>query len=222
MRYPEERFTEQEREAIITLANIACFVSGVSYEELIGKSRVRPLPDVRKMICKYAQDNIAIGLMDRESSFALSSWFFNQDHSTISHCIGQFKDLYATNKEFKRVYDALIEAIDDPNTLSQLKPSSQMYLVNKTWDIVRLDSKEKLNTKYTLMPEELKTKAVSLYLKGYSYENISVEVGTDTLLISYMVKRMGLSRNKIENLNKIRMNGYTPVSRKKNDYYGFY
>ena len=222
MRYTEDKFTEEEIEAIESLAKVVCFVCGLLDEELRGKSRVRPAPDARKMVCKYVYDNINIGTTDGGSNYALSAWFFNQDHSTINHSVNEFNKLYITNEEFKIVYDKLIESINNPEVMNQFDPQ-RMYLVEKTWELVRYNANERLSVKYNLMPEDIKSKSIDLYHKGYGYQSIACEVGTDAPLIIYLVKRMNIKRDKVEKIKSIRSaSAFIPTLRVKNEFHGFF
>ena len=221
MHYTEDKFTEDEREAIESLAKVVCYVCGLSYEELRGTSRVRPAPDARKMVYKYAYDNINIGTTYGGSGYALSAWFFDQDHSTISHGMKEFDKLYITNEEFRSVYDKLIETINNPEIMRQFDPK-RMYLTEKTWELVRYNVNERLGIKYNLMPEDLRTKSIELYKKGYGYQTIACEVGTDTSLIIYLIKRLGIKKDKVEKIKSIRSaSAFIPTPR-KNEFHGFF
>lgn len=222
MRYSEDRFTEEEKGAIESLAKVVCFVCGLSDDELRGKSRVRPAPDARKMVYKYAYDNIKIGTTYGASAYALSAWFFDQDHSTISHGINEFDKLYVNNPEFKDVYDSLIDTINNPDVMINFDPK-RMYFIEKTWDVVRYDITERLNVKYGLMPYDLRDRAIEMYRKGYGYQTIACEVGTDSSLIVYLIKKLGIENNKNEKIKKIRAaSKFIPTPRVKNEFHGFF
>ena len=222
MRYTEDKFTEEEKYAIESLSKVVCFICGLSESELRGRSRVRPAPDARKMVYKYVYDNINIGTTDGGSRYALSAWFFDQDHSTINHGVNEFNKLYVTNEEFKTVYDSLIETINSPKEMEKLDPK-KMYFIEKTWELVRYNANERLSVKYNLMPEELKNKSVDLYHKGYGYQSIACEVGTDAPLIIYLVKRMNIKRDKTEKIKAIRSaSAFIPTIRVKNEFHGFF
>lgn len=203
MRYENQNlFKEDHRIAIDGVARVVCFICGVDYNDIIGRSRKRIYVDARRLICKYVYDNIPPYNNWSRKNIALSSWFFGYDHSTILYAVQSAEDLYKTDANFARLYDALIEIIDNPSYSPDFT-YAELYCNSKTWDEVRMDTKESNRVRYELVPQQVKDDINSLYKKGYSEYTISEKVGTTLEFVSYFVHKERITRDKTSNIKRV-------------------
>lgn len=201
MYYAEDKFTQEEKDAMDGLARVVSFVCGVSYDELRSKTRKQPIVDARKIACKYAVDNIPNSLIFGSRNNALPSWFFNVDHSSVIHAVNSAEWLYEYDKRFARLYNAVIELVDNPESEIDLHFDDK-FTKEKIWDSVRMNEREPHRTRYALLPENVKNVIIDSYEKGYSELTIANKAETLLAFIQYFVKREGLNRNKMDKIRK--------------------
>jgi hypothetical protein len=202
MHYKDEnRFTQDERDAIDGLARVVATVCRLDVEELRSKSRKRHVADARKIACKYTYDNIPNSKFMVGRNLSLSAWYFNLDHSTVSHAVHTADHLYDYDPEFAKIYDTVVEIIDNPN----YKPDSEYHKImsnKKTWDDVRMDEREYNKTKYSLLPESVKEEIINIYKKGYGLLHISNKVGTTIDFVEYLIKKEGVKKDKVGDIKR--------------------
>jgi hypothetical protein len=202
MHYKDEnRFTQDERDAIDGLARVVALVCRLDVEELRGKSRKRHVADARKIACKYTYDNIPNSKFMVGRNLSLSAWYFNLDHSTVSHAVHTADHLYDYDPEFAKIYDTVVEIIDNPN----YKPDLEYHKImsnKKTWDDVRMDEREYNKTKYSLLPESVKEEIINIYKKGYGMLHISNKVGTTLDFVEYLIKKEGVKKDKVGDIKR--------------------
>jgi len=197
----EDRFPENLRVAIDGVARVVAYVYGIGIEDIRNKSRRRISTDARKMVCLYVNDNLRLNTQGTYRRLALSAWYFNCDHSTVHYGIDSARELYSRDSNFARVYDAVVEFIDNPKYTPDFT-YSDLYSNKKTWDDVRMNINELHRVRYSFMPQYIKEDIISLYNKGYGEFTIAEKVGTTLDFINYFVEREKLTRNKMDKLNK--------------------
>lgn len=202
MFYSGDRFTEEEKLAIEGLTLLVAELYAVDYADIMSRSRKREVIDARKIICMYAYNNIFIASSKMKRSLSLSSWFFNCDHSTVVHAVSSGKDLYKTDVKFKAYYDSVIKIIDNENADDVLLIAKK-ELNTLSWSFVRKDVKEKLYTRYLLMPEDIKENVRELFSRGILEFDIAEKAGTTVDLIFYFIKRERLVINKVSNISRM-------------------
>lgn len=202
MKYTDEnRFTQDERDAMDGLARVVSYVCGVDYDELKAKTRKQPIVDARKIACKYAFDNIPNSLFLGSRNLALPSWYFGLDHGTIHHAIESADDLYEHDPMFAKLYDAVIDIVDNP----AYEPDftyDKLYARKITWDSVRMDMTKANKTRYDMMPQYVKEDIVNMFERGYGELSIANKVGTTLNYIKYFIQRDGLKRDKMAKIRK--------------------
>jgi len=202
MKYTDEnRFTQDERDAMDGLARVVAFVCGVDYDELRSKTRKRKVVDARKIACKYAFDNLNVFSVHVSKTVMLPAWYFDVDHSTICHAIQTADELYEFSPAFAKLYDTVIEIVDNP----LYEPDftyEQAFARNIVWEDVRMSITAKNKDKYALMPMHIKDDIISLFNKGYGELTIANKLRTTLDFIQYFTKREGLKSNKIGNIRK--------------------
>jgi hypothetical protein len=207
----ENRFTEDERDAMDGLARVVAYICCVDYDEMRSKSRKRELVDARKIACKYAYDNIPNSKFIRGRNLALPSWYFKCDHSSTSHAIHTADELYEHETVFAKLYDTVIEIVDNPN----YEPDDdyrRFVSGKKIWENVRMDDREYHKTRYSVIPDSVKEEIINMFNKGYGQLSIANKVRTTVPFIDYFTKREGLKKNKMANIRK--------VIRKRRDKFG--
>ncbi len=195
-------FEEDKRIAVDGLARVVAYVCGIDYEDVVSNSRKRPFVDARKMVCKYVNDNIPLSHFARNKNVALSAWFFDCCHSSISHAVKQANNLYKSDAKFARLYDAVVEIIDNPKYNPDFT-YSDVYNDKKNWSDVRKDIHELLRVRYSFMPQYIREDIIHLYKKGYGEQTIADKLGTTMDLVQYMINREGLIKDKTKLVNKI-------------------
>lgn len=82
------------------ILDVCCEVLSQKREDVISKSRKRPIVECRQ---------IAMGLIRLNSSLALTKIgeMFNRDHSTVIYACETFNDLYGRDKKFTKYVDAV-------------------------------------------------------------------------------------------------------------------
>lgn len=208
----EDKFTEDEREAMDGLARVVAFVCEISYEAIRSASRKRPVTDAKKIACKYAYDNIPNSKLLGEKNLGLSSWYFKQDHGTIHYTITKADELYETDVNFAKIYDAVVNIVDNPNYEPDFT-YTDLYKGKTDWDSVRMNINERHLTRYKYMPQYVKDDIILLFNKGYGELSIANKVQTTFDFINYFIKREGLKRDKMEKIRK--------VMKRKRDKFGF-
>ena len=197
----ENRFTQDERDAMDGLARVVAFVCGVDYDELRSKTRKRRIVDARKIASKYAFDNIGVSSSHVPKNIMLPAWYFNVDHSSICHAIKTADELYEFSPDFAKMYDTVIEIVDNPD--HDIEYAYEQAFGNKlTWDDIRMSVSIKHRDKYALMPINIKEDIINLFNKGYGELSIANKVETTFDFINYFIKREGLKRDKIGNIRK--------------------
>jgi hypothetical protein len=195
-------FEEDKRVAVEGLTRVVAYVCGLDYEDVISNSRKRPFVDARKMVCKYVNDNIPLNHYVRNKNIALSAWFFNSCHSSVCHAVKQGNNLYKSDAKFARLYDAVVEIIDNPEYNPEFT-YSDVYNDKKNWTDVRKNIHELLRVRYSFMPQYIREDIIQLYKKGYGEQTIADKVGTTMDLVQYMINREGLVKDKTKLVNKI-------------------
>jgi hypothetical protein len=195
-------FEEDKRVAVEGLTRVVAYVCGIDYEDVVSHCRKRPFVDARKMVCKYVNDNIPLSHFARNKNVALSAWFFDCCHSSISHAVKQANNLYKSDAKFARLYDAVVEIIDNPKYSPDFT-YSEVYNDKKNWNDVRKDIHELLRVRYSFMPQYIREDIIQLYKKGYGEQTIADKLGTTMDLVQYMINREGLVKDKTKLVNKI-------------------
>lgn len=194
MKYTDgSKFTQDEKDAMDGLARVVAFVFDIEHDEIMSSSRKRIFADARKVACKYAFDNIKNSLIQNEKNLALASWYFGLDHGSVHHAVQAATSLYHSDKAFTRLYDAVVNIIDNPSYTPDFT-YADLYLSLRTWEDVRLSIHEPLSIRYSLMPEEIVNMALELYGKGYCELTIANKCGTSVELINYLIKKRELTR----------------------------
>jgi len=208
----ENKFTEDEREAMDGLARVVAFVCEISYEAIRSASRKRPVTDAKKIACKYAYDNIPNSKLICEKNLALCSWYFKQDHGTIHYTISKAQELYETEPNFAKLYDAVVNIVDNP----EYEPDftyTDLYKGQTDWEGVRMNINERHWARYRCMPQYVKDDIVLLFNKGYGELSIAKKVQTTFDFINYFIKREGLKKDKMAKIRK--------AMKRKRDKFGF-
>jgi len=202
MKYTDEnRFTQDERDAMDGLARVVAFVCGVDYDEIKSKTRKRKIVDARKIACKYAYDNIPNTMFLGGRNLALPSWYFGLDHGTVHHSIDKADELYEADPMFAKLYDAVIDIVDNP----KYEPDftyDKLYEKKRTWESVRMDNNEYHKTRYAFMPQYVREDIVSMFERGYGELTIANKVGTTMGFVQYFIKREGLKKDKMAKIRK--------------------
>lgn len=194
-------FSEVEVEAMEGLVRVVAFVCGITVEEIKSKSRKREITDARKMVCMYANDNIPHRKYQVQKNLKLATWYFECDHSTISHAIDCGRDLYKNDSAFQKAYDSVIDFINDPKYSPDFT-YNELYAMKKTWEDVRMNHNESHSVRYSLMPQYIKQDIINLFNKGYGEYTISQKVGTIMEFIVYFCDKEGLKRDKFDKIKQ--------------------
>ena len=202
MKYTDEnRFTEDEKDAMDGLARVVAFVCGIDYDEIKSKTRKRKIVDARKIACKYAYDNIPNTMFLGGRNLALPSWYFGLDHGTVHHSIDKADELYEADPMFAKLYDAVIDIVDNP----KYEPDftyDKLYAKKRTWETVRMDMNEYNKTRYAFMPQYVREDIVSMFERGYGELTIANKLGTTMPFVEYFIKREGLKRDKMAKIRR--------------------
>jgi hypothetical protein len=202
MKYTDEnRFTQDERDAMDGLARVVAFVCGVDYDKIKSKTRKRKIVDARKIACKYAYDNIPNTMFLGGRNLALPSWYFGLDHGTVHHSIDKADELYEADPMFAKLYDAVIDIVDNP----KYEPDftyDKLYAKKRTWESVRMDMNEYNKTRYAFMPQYVREDIVNMFTRGYGELTIANKVGTTMSFVEYFIKREGLKKDKMSKIRK--------------------
>jgi hypothetical protein len=202
MKYTDEnRFTQDERDAMDGLARVVAFVCGVDYDKIKSKTRKRKIVDARKIACKYAYDNIPNTMFLGGRNLALPSWYFGLDHGTVHHSIDKADELYEADPMFAKLYDAVIDIVDNP----KYEPDftyDKLYAKKITWDSVRMDMNQYNKTRYAFMPQYVREDIVNMFERGYGELTIANKVGTTMSFVEYFIKREGLKKDKMAKIRK--------------------
>jgi hypothetical protein len=202
MKYTDEnRFTQDERDAMDGLARVVAFVCGVDYDKIKSKTRKRKIVDARKIACKYAYDNIPNTMFLGGRNLALPSWYFGLDHGTVHHSIDKADELYEADPMFAKLYDAVIDIVDNP----KYEPDftyDKLYAKKITWDSVRMDMNQYNKTRYAFMPQYVREDIVNMFERGYGELTIANKVGTTMSFVEYFIKREGLKKDKMSKIRK--------------------
>lgn len=196
MKYTEDRFTEEEKLAIDSLAKIVCYFFDISVEDVRGKSRLRQFTDARKIIASYAYHNIPVKNVNYSKgsgTTSLASWYLDVDHTSIVYCVEECDALIQSNSNFATIYDAIIDAINIKD-VDGVTVADKIFI--KTWEMVREDIDEPNHIKYDLVPPSVLTNIRNLYKKGYSEITIGNRCGTTHSFIKHVVNKEGLMRDK--------------------------
>ena len=101
------RIMANSEDVIFTLEEVAGSVAKVfnlTVDEMLSKSRRKPLPDARFIFFRKAIDNVKINgkkpILDTIAKFSNRG-----DHAVVINGLKQYKNLYSTDKEFKRLAD---------------------------------------------------------------------------------------------------------------------
>ena len=202
MKYKDEsKFTKDERDAMDGIARVVSVVCRLNVEELRSKSRKRHVADARKIDCKYAFDNIPNKKSMVGRNLSLPAWYFNLDHSTVSHAVHTADHLYDYDPDFEKLYDTVVEIVNNPNHKPDLE-YCRIVSNKKTWDDVRMDEREYNKTKYSLLPESVKEEIINTYKKGYGLLHISNKVGTTINFIEFLIKKEGVKKDKVGDIKR--------------------
>jgi hypothetical protein len=197
----ENRFTEDEKDAMDGLTRVVAYVCGVDYDALKSKSRKHSITDARKIACKYAYDNIPNTMFLGGRNLALPSWYFGLDHGTVHYSIEKADALYEADPMFAKLYDAVIDIVDNP----KYEPDftyDKLYAKKRTWESVRIDMNEYNKTRYSFMPQYVREDIVNMFTRGYGELTIANKVGTTMPFVEYFIKREGLKRDKMAKIRK--------------------
>ena len=196
MKYTEDRFTEEEKLAIESLAKVVCYFFDIDVEEVRGRGRQRVLTDARKIISNYAFNNIPVEHVQYRKSkgtTSLASWYLNVDHSSIVYFVNQCDELIQTDKYFSAIYDTIADAVNIQD-VDGVTMADKIY--KKRWDDIKGDIYESNHVKYDVIPEAVLTEIRVLYQKGYSNMTIANRHGTTMDFIEHVVKKENLMRSK--------------------------
>lgn len=216
--YTRERFTEEEVDIANRVADIVCHVFKISDDELRGSSRVRPLPDARKVFAHYICNNIKLEKVMGSYNVALATWYLNQHHSTICYAVEQANDLYETDMIFRYMYDSVVTIINNPEDYVELTISpSEAKKMELRWEDVRLNPRFSYEVKESLIPEKVFKRIVDMSEMGYSNRQIAYDAKISKDFLKYILdknciqkKKLMLSAQKLrENLNRVSFKRYS-------------
>ena len=84
-----------------TITKTACFVTGLTMEELKSESRLRHIVDSRRMVFAIAREFL-------ELPYAAIGKYFNQNHATIIHHVKQHKSLMSYDVVYKTRFNTIL------------------------------------------------------------------------------------------------------------------
>jgi chromosomal replication initiation ATPase DnaA len=102
-----ERKKKMQSEFYKNIANacsIASELTGVSVNDVIGRTRKRTVADVRLLVYRWALDYTTMGTVE------VGRWF-NRDHSTVIIGARRAKDLLEVDKNFAHLYNQFINKL---------------------------------------------------------------------------------------------------------------
>ena len=91
-------FTNRYQDPIVYTV---CDIMNVTQEEIASKSRLRKLSVARCLISYFLRRDTSMSLLD------IGNLIGGRDHSTVIYQIKQYKDLYATDKQFRSLADKI-------------------------------------------------------------------------------------------------------------------
>lgn len=97
------------KDNIERIINRACSIWNVKYEDVIGRSREKPLPFVRAIIAKTIRD--VFGL-----SFQSIGSFLGRNHSSAFYYVRLYDSEYKYNQEFRNFANAMKDVALDMRT----------------------------------------------------------------------------------------------------------
>jgi hypothetical protein len=194
MKYRRDQFSDEEIDSINSLGKIVAYVFKIDVSELRSHVRKRRFTDARKVLSSVSSNNIHVGLCERfiSSSFnclALTSWYLDVDHSSISYSINKCTELYDVDSEFKMLYDSVIALINNPTEdLLKRIDNTNHEMDRFTWDDVKDNTSFTHKLRYSLAPEEVILGIANLYSRGYSNAIIVNKYQIIPSFISYVIK----------------------------------
>ena len=194
MKYRGDQFSEEEIKSINCLGKIVSHVFKIDVSELRSKVRKRRFTDARKVLSSVSSSNIEVGIFNRFKStefncLALTSWYLDVDHSSISYAIDKSTELYDVDKEFKMLYDSVISLINQPTEdLLNRIDMAEHEMDRFVWDDVKDNVSFTHKLRYSLAPEEVILDIANLYVRGYSSALIADKYKIVPSFISYVVR----------------------------------
>jgi len=201
MKYRGDQFSGEEIKSINCLGKIVSHVFKIDVSELRSKIRKRRFTDARKVLSSVSSSNIDVGICNRFrcDSFkhlALTTWYLDVDHSTISYSIDKCTELYHTDSEFKMLYDSVIAMINQPSEeLLKRIDTTKHEMERFVWSDVKDNISFTHKLRYSLAPEDVLLEIANLYSRGYSPALIADKYKIIPSFVSYVVK--------MRNVNKI-------------------
>lgn len=200
MKYRAENFSEEERNNIIQLGKIVAYVFKIDEGDLRSHVRKREFTDARKALASIASSNIDVASCQAFKRWgynmtALTSWYLDCDHSTASYSVDKAAELYEVDKNFKFLYDSIIELINQPSeeVLNKIE-SAKTEMDDLTWDEVKDSVHYTHKVRYSLAPEDILLDIVDLYTRGYSVALIANKYKMMPTFVGYVSKIRGLDR----------------------------
>jgi len=141
-----------------------------------------------------SSSNIHVGLCERFIStnfhcLALTAWYLDVDHSSVSYAIDKSTELYDNDKEFKMLYDSVIALINEPSEeLLKRIDTTEHEMDRFTWDDVKDNMSFTHKLRYSLAPEEVILDIANLYVRGYSNAVIYNKYQIAPSFISYVAR----------------------------------
>jgi hypothetical protein len=194
MKYKRDQFSEDEINSINALGNIVAHVFKIDVSELRSHVRKRRFTDARKVLSSVSSSNIHVGLCERFIStnfhcLALTAWYLDVDHSSVSYAIDKSTELYDNDKEFKMLYDSVIALINEPSEeLLNRIDTTEHEMDRFTWNDVKDNMSFTHKLRYSLAPEEVILDIANLYVRGYSNAVIYNKYQIVPSFISYVAK----------------------------------
>lgn len=200
MRYRAKDFSEEERNSIKELGKIVAHVFKIHVSELRSNIRKRRFTDARKVLASIASSNIPVGICDRfrDTGFhqlALTAWYLDFDHSTVSYAVDKANALYKVDPEFKMLYDSVISLLNNPtdDLLNRIE-IAEFEVDRFTWGDVKDSIAFTHKLRYMLAPTEVVDGICNLYTKGYSVALIADKYRVVPSFIPYLVKMKGIKK----------------------------
>ena len=200
MKYRAENFSEEERNSIIQLGKIVAYVFKINEDELRSHVRKREFTDARKALSSIASSNIDVASSERFKQWgynmtSLTSWYLNCDHSSISYSVDKAGELYEVDKNFKFLYDSIIELINKPSeeVLNKIELAKN-EMDELTWDEVKDNVNFTHKVRYSVAPEEVLLDIEDLYSRGYSVALIANKYKMMPTFVGYVSRIRGLER----------------------------
>ena len=201
MKYRGDQFSSEEIKSINCLGKIVSHVFKIDVSELRSKVRKRRFTDARKVLSSVSSSNIDVGIFNRFKStefncLALTSWYLDVDHSSISYAIDKSTELYDVDNEFKMLYDSVISLINQPtedllNRIDMAEHEMDRFIWSDVKDNISFTHK----LRYSLAPEDTLLEIANMYSRGYSPSLIADKYKIIPSFVSYVAK--------MRNVNKI-------------------